>query len=77
MEWLISYNLYHNRSRADVKRTEIIDVEPSKWWDKELWRDDENRDEYEGCIVTMVHAIPDDDFKRPLFVTPIAHFNRD
>ncbi len=58
MKWLISYKLFiNNNFGTSSKCTEIIDVEPSKWWENEYWQT--ARHKWDGCLILMVHKIKD------------------
>lgn len=61
MKWLISYDLFKNdNSRRNTRGTRIIDIEPSVWWNSDLWRDGQEYDDWDGCILMMIFEIPDE-----------------
>lgn len=56
MKWLISYTLFiNNKLGTSVRRTEIIDLEPSRWWLERRWREEDK--EWSGCLLEMVHPV--------------------
>lgn len=60
MQWLISYTLFLNdQYKRHVDCTEFIDVEPSLWWSTEMWRDNPDGVKWDGCIVSMIHEVPE------------------
>ncbi len=57
-KWLVSYDLFINNNwGTSRRRTTIIDIEPSLWFQGELWRQGEDT-EWTGIIIEMIYKIP-------------------